>query len=83
MAQRTDNRSRPDKHICIFELERKGRIFTGEVVCTVCGVYLSSKNLESAQDKQAPTPDNKGAGKGEVVEKRNITKDLSKRGNLG
>ena len=33
----------PDKHVCIFGLERKGAFFTAEVVCTVCGVYLSSQ----------------------------------------
>ena len=31
------------KHVCIFELERKGALITAEVVCTVCGVYLSSQ----------------------------------------
>ena len=31
------------KHTCIFELERKGALITAEVVCTVCGVYLSSQ----------------------------------------
>jgi hypothetical protein len=30
------------KHVCIFELERKGALFTAEVVCTVCGAYLSA-----------------------------------------
>jgi hypothetical protein len=61
MAQRADNRSQRDKHVCIFELERKGRAFTGEVVCIVCGVYLSSKNLKSAQGKAAPVTENKDA----------------------
>jgi hypothetical protein len=49
------------KHTCIFEMERKGTVFTGEVVCTACGVYLSSKNLQSAQDKDTPTIENKDA----------------------
>lgn len=31
------------KHVCIFELERKGALLTSEVICTVCGVYLSSQ----------------------------------------
>jgi hypothetical protein len=31
------------KHVCIFELERKSGLFTAEVVCTVCGAYLSSQ----------------------------------------
>ena len=31
------------KHVCIFGLERKGDLFTAEVVCMVCGVYLSSQ----------------------------------------
>ena len=30
------------KHVCIFGLERKGALITANVVCTVCGVYLSS-----------------------------------------
>jgi hypothetical protein len=61
MARRADNRSQPEKHVCIFELERKGRAFTGEVVCILCGSYLSSKNLKSAQDKDAPITENKDA----------------------
>jgi len=32
-----------DKHVCIFELERKGTLITSAVVCTVCGVYLTSQ----------------------------------------
>lgn len=28
------------KHVCIFEMERKGGKFTGEVVCIVCGIKL-------------------------------------------
>ena len=42
----TGQRSDPlqsGKHVCIFELERKGALFTVEVVCRVCGVYLSSQ----------------------------------------
>jgi len=31
------------KHTCIFELERKGNVFTGEMVCTACGAYLPSQ----------------------------------------
>jgi hypothetical protein len=31
------------KHVCIFELERKGALLTAEVVCMVCGVHLSSQ----------------------------------------
>jgi hypothetical protein len=34
--------SKSEKHTCIFESERKGTVYTGEVVCTTCGVYLSS-----------------------------------------
>jgi len=37
------NQPQFSKHVCIFELERKGGLFTAEVVCTVCGVYLSSQ----------------------------------------
>ena len=42
MAQRTDFKA--NRHVCIFEMERKNRSFTGHVVCTVCGVKLSSAN---------------------------------------
>jgi hypothetical protein len=37
------NQPQYSEHVCIFELERKGGLFTAEVVCTVCGVYLSSQ----------------------------------------
>lgn len=40
----------PRKHVCIFELEREGLVSTGAIVCTVCGVYLSSPERPSAQD---------------------------------
>jgi hypothetical protein len=50
----------PEKHVCFFALERKGRTFTGEVVCMVCGVYLSSQNQASAEDKAARRPENQG-----------------------
>lgn len=45
------------KHVCIFELERNGRYYTGDVVCTVCGVKLSSANEKSVntQALQADT----------------------------
>lgn len=42
MRQRRDQ-TQSGKHVCIFELERKGALLTAEVVCTVCGVYLSSR----------------------------------------
>jgi hypothetical protein len=42
MGQRSDQ-PQSSKHVCIFELERKGAVFTAEVVCRVCGVYLSSQ----------------------------------------
>ena len=44
-----------DKHVCIYELQRKGREFTAEVVCTVCGAYLSSQNVPQVKDKPAPS----------------------------
>lgn len=47
------------KHICIFECERKGRSFTGKVVCAVCGVYLSSEDQQSAKDKPAQGAENR------------------------
>ena len=42
------------KHVHIFEYERKGRLFTGLIVCTACGFYLSSQDRPSAPDKDAP-----------------------------
>jgi hypothetical protein len=42
MGQRRDQ-PESGKHVCIFELERKGALLTAEVVCTVCGVNLSSQ----------------------------------------
>jgi hypothetical protein len=47
--------SKSVKHTCIFELERKGKVFTGEVVCTACGVYLSSR-----QDRPLGTRQGRG-----------------------
>jgi hypothetical protein len=41
----SDQHTQPGTHVCIFEMESKGplrRFFTAEVVCRVCGVYLSS-----------------------------------------
>ena len=42
------------KHVHIFEYERKGRLFTGLIVCTACGFYLSSQDRPSTPDKDAP-----------------------------
>jgi hypothetical protein len=42
VGQRRDQ-PRSSKHVCIFELERKGALLTAQVVCTVCGVNLSSQ----------------------------------------
>jgi hypothetical protein len=42
MGQQRDQ-PQSSKHVCIFELERKGALLTAEVVCTVCGVHLSSQ----------------------------------------
>jgi uncharacterized Zn finger protein (UPF0148 family) len=52
------NSSHRHKHVCIFELERKGASFTGEVVCTVCGAYVSSQNDASKQADAAPRTEN-------------------------
>jgi len=48
------------KHVCIFELERKGGLFTAEVVCTVCGAYLSSEQDRppGTRHKAAQGPEN-------------------------
>jgi len=43
------------KHVCIFELERKGALITADVVCTVCGVYLSSRQDRPPGKRQART----------------------------
>jgi hypothetical protein len=43
--------SKSEKHTCIFESERKGTVFTGEVVCTTCGVYLSALDPVPPRDK--------------------------------
>jgi hypothetical protein len=59
MAQRGQP-FQPEKHVCVYALERKGGAFTGEVVCTVCGIYLTSKNMGSEQDKRTLTPENQG-----------------------
>jgi len=53
MGQGTDS-SRPRKHVCIFELERKGDSFTKEVVCTVCGAYPTFQNQASTEAKVTP-----------------------------
>jgi hypothetical protein len=45
------HQSKSEKHTCIFELERKGKVFTAEVVCITCGVYLSSHDSVPPRDK--------------------------------
>ena len=45
----------PGKHVCIFELERKDALLTAEVVCTVCGVYLSSQQDRPLGTRQGRT----------------------------
>jgi hypothetical protein len=55
MAERNDS-AKSHKHVCIFELERKGAYFTGDVICTVCGVKLSSETEASVTDE--PPPEN-------------------------
>ena len=42
-----------NKHVCIFELERKDGYLTGDVVCTACGVKLSS-HTQIAKDDVVP-----------------------------
>jgi hypothetical protein len=34
--------SNADIHVCICAMERDGRSFTGDIVCTVCGAKLFS-----------------------------------------
>jgi hypothetical protein len=53
MAQE-NNRAESRKHICIFELERKGAYFTGDVVCSVCGVRLSSTDQTTVKNQGGP-----------------------------
>ena len=38
------------KHVCVFQLERKGSYFTTDVVCTVCGIKLSSADQSAKAD---------------------------------
>ena len=54
------NQPQYSKHVCIFELERKGGLFTAEVVCTLCGVYLSSEQDRppGTRHKAAQGPEN-------------------------
>ena len=54
LGQRS-NLSLSGKHVCIFELERKGALLTAEVVCTVCGVYLSSQQDRPPGKRQGRT----------------------------
>jgi hypothetical protein len=43
--------SRSRTHIPIFSYERKGGSFTGDIVCTVCGVYLSEHDPLTRQEQ--------------------------------
>ena len=43
------------QHVCIFEMERKGKVFTAEVVCMVCGIYLSAQQDRPAGTRQGRT----------------------------
>ena len=54
MGQWSD-RPQSGKHVCIFVLERKGALLTAEVVCTVCGVYLSSQQDRPPGTRQGRT----------------------------
>ena len=38
------------KHVCIFEMERKGEDFTGDVVCIICGVKLYSAKQAASKE---------------------------------
>ena len=49
------NQSQFTQHVCIFELERKRGSFTSEVVCMVCGVYLSSQQDRPPGKRQGRT----------------------------
>ena len=58
MGQRRDL-PQSGKHVCIFKLARKGALITAEVVCTVCGAYLSSEqDRPQVADKAAQGPEN-------------------------
>ena len=54
MGQRRDQ-PQSGKHVCIYELERKGVVFTAEVVCRVCGVYLSSQQDQPLVTREGRT----------------------------
>jgi len=51
MGQGMDH-SRRD--VCIFEGESNGGNLTGDVICTVCGVKLSSTSHTSVNDEGSP-----------------------------
>jgi len=58
MGQRRDQ-PQYGKHVCIFELARKGAVLTAEIVCMVCGVYLSAQQDRPAgKSKAAQGPQN-------------------------
>jgi hypothetical protein len=57
MAQ-DNNPAQTKKHICIFQLERKGAYFTADVVCTVCGEKLASptRKIDKHDAQRATQP---------------------------
>jgi hypothetical protein len=79
------------KHVCVFELERKGGMFIAEVVCTVCGAYLSSQQDRPPGTRQGRTEtvrigeisnfgsstDCEKAGASEVVDKKNAVAEVT------
>ena len=50
-----DKQTQPEKHVCIFEMEHKGHVFTAEIVCMVCGVYLSAQQDRPPGTRQGRT----------------------------
>jgi len=54
-----DKRTQAGKHVCIFEMERKGHLFTAEIICMLCGVYLSAQQDRPPSTRQgAQRPEN-------------------------
>jgi hypothetical protein len=58
MGERTAS-SKCEKHVCIYELERKGDLLTADVVCTVCGAYLSSQEQVPAGEQATINPESR------------------------
>ena len=50
--------SQSDKHVCIFELQWNSGYLTSDVVCTICGLKLSSVCPMPVKDVGTDYPQN-------------------------